>query len=115
MKPTGVPYPTLGTRVSSLSERSVMTEESSPEALAGARTEYAITISGELAVVPHEDVSFEEACSLAFPDVEDPEVQFKVTFENAAGQRSEGILRPGEIVKAKPTGTEFRVSHAGKS
>jgi hypothetical protein len=91
-----------------------MTEEAFTEATAS-HTEYALVINGELAVVPHEDVSFEEVCSIAFPDIEDPEVQYKVTYENAAGPHPEGILRPGEIVKAKPTGTEFHVSHAGKS
>jgi len=92
-----------------------MTEQAShPDAVAP-HTEYAIVINGELAVVPHENVSFEEVCSIAFPDVDDPEIRYKVTYENAAGAHAEGILRPGEIVKAKPTGTEFHVSHAGKS
>jgi len=91
-----------------------MTEEASTQA-ATSHTEYALVIAGELAVVPHEDVSFEEVCSIAFPDVDDPEVRYKVTYENAAGPRPDGILRPGETVKAKPTGTEFHVSHAGKS
>ena len=91
-----------------------MTEEASADASAS-RTEYALVIDGELAIVPHEDVSFEEVCSIAFPDVKDPEVRYKVTYENAAGPRPEGILRPGEAVKANPTGTEFHVSHAGKS
>jgi hypothetical protein len=38
-----------------------------------------------------------------------------VAYSNAAGAHHEGFLRPGETVKAKPTGTEFHVSNAGKS
>jgi hypothetical protein len=92
-----------------------MTEPASHPDSAAPHTEFAIVIDGELAVVPHADVSFEEVCSIAFPDVDDPEVQYKVTYENAAGPHPEGILRPDETVKAKPTGTGFHVSHAGKS
>ena len=92
-----------------------MTEEASHPDTAAPHTEYALVIDGELAVVPHEDVSFEEVCSIAFPDVEDPEVRYQVAYSNAAGPHPEGFLRPGETVKAKPTGTEFHVSHAGKS
>lgn len=78
-------------------------------------TEYAIVINGELAVVPHKEVSYEEVVSIAYPAPPDPNTTFVVSYTHAAGPKHEGLLVRGQVVEAKTTGTEFDVSPAGKS
>lgn len=78
-------------------------------------TEYAIVINGELAVVPHDQVSYTEVVAIAYPVPPSPETTFRVTFRNAKAPRHEGILVDGEVVTVKTTGTKFSVSPSGKS
>jgi hypothetical protein len=80
--------------------------------------EFAIVINGELALVPHEAVSYEEVVSIAFPVPPEPghcQTTYTVAYSHAASQPHEGFLAPGKIVEAKQTGTEFDVSPTGKS
>jgi len=86
------------------------TPESQPD-----ETEYAIVINGELAVVPHKEVSYEEAVSIAYPVPPDPNTTFIVSYAHAAGPKHEGLLVRGQVIDVETTGTEFDVSPAGKS
>jgi hypothetical protein len=79
------------------------------------RTEYAIVINGELAVVPHDEVSYTEVVAIAYPVPPTPDTTYRVTFRNAKEPRHEGILVEGEVVEVKETGTKFNVSPTGKS
>jgi len=77
-------------------------------------TEYAIVVNGELAVVPHREVSYEEAVTIAYPEP-DPNTTYTVTYSHAASAPHEGFLVPGAVVEVKKAGTEFDVSPTGKS
>ena len=80
-----------------------------------AHTEYAIVINGELAVVPHETVSYAEVVAIAYPVPPSPQTVFTVSYEHAEGPRHEGILVEGETVEVKKEGTTFDVVPTGKS
>lgn len=77
-------------------------------------TEYAIVVNGELAVVPHREVSYEEAVAIAYPEP-DPSTTYTVAYGHAASKPHEGFLVPGKVVEVKKAGTEFDVSPTGKS
>ncbi len=78
-------------------------------------TEYAIVINGELAVVPHQTVSFTEVVAIAYPVPPSPQTVFTVSYEHAEGPRHEGLLVDGQAVTVKKDGTTFDVVIAGKS
>jgi Multiubiquitin len=78
-------------------------------------TEYAIVINGELAVVPHDVVSYAEVVAIAYPVPPGPDTTYTVTFRKAKGPRHEGILVEGETVEVKKEGTTFDVVPTGKS
>ncbi len=78
-------------------------------------TEFSIVINGELAVLPHREVSYTEVVAIAYPVPPSPETTYRVTFRNAMEPRHEGILVDGEIVEVKEAGTKFNVSATGKS
>jgi Multiubiquitin len=80
-----------------------------------AHTEYAIVINGELAVVPHQTVSFTEVVAIAYPVPPSPQTVFTVCYEHAEGPRHEGLLVDGQAVKVQKDGTTFDVVIAGKS
>jgi hypothetical protein len=80
-----------------------------------ARAEYAIVINGELAVVPHQTVSYTEVVAIAYPEPPSPQAVFTVTYEHAEGPRHEGLLVDGQAVQVKKDGTTFDVVIAGKS
>lgn len=80
-----------------------------------AHTEYAIVINGELAVVPHQTVSFTEVVAIAYPVPPSPQTVFTVSYEHAEGPRHEGLLVEGQTVTVKKDGTTFDVVIAGKS
>lgn len=82
---------------------------------ATAPTEYAIVINGELAVVPHQTVSFTEVVAIAYPVPPSPQTVFTVSYEHAEGPRHEGLLVDGQAVTVKKDGTTFDVVIAGKS
>jgi hypothetical protein len=92
-----------------------MSSEEQPAASGANETEYAIVINGELAVVPHKEVSYEEAVSIAYPVPPDPNTTFTVSYAHAVGPRHEGLLVRGQVIEVKTTGTEFDVSPTGKS
>lgn len=77
--------------------------------------EYAIVINGELAVVPHEVVSYTEVSAIAYPEQTDPNATYTVTFRKAQGPRHEGVLVEGQTVKVKHKGTVFNVTATNKS
>jgi hypothetical protein len=77
-------------------------------------TEYAIVINGELAVVPHKQVSYEEAVAIAYPVPPSPETRYTVTYRKAE-KPHEGSLAPGQTVEVKKDGTIFNVKATGKS
>ena len=78
-------------------------------------TEFAIVINGELAVVPHETMSYAEVVSIAFPVPPGPDTTYTVTFRKAKSPRHEGILVEGETVEVRKEGTTFDVVPTGKS
>jgi len=78
-------------------------------------TDFAIVINGELAVVPHETVSYAEVVAIAYPVPPGPDTTYTVTFRNAKGPRHEGILVEGETVEVRKEGTTFDVVPTGKS
>ncbi len=89
------------------------TETHDPDS--SAHTEYAIVINGELAVVPHQTVSFTEVVAIAYPVPPSPQTVFTVSYEHAEGPRHEGLLVDGQAVTVKKDGTTFDVVIAGKS
>jgi len=78
-------------------------------------TEFAIVINGELAVVPHETVSYAEVVAIAYPLAPGPDTTYTVTFRKAKAPRPEGILVEGESVEVRKEGTSFDVVPTGKS
>ncbi len=78
-------------------------------------TEYAIVINGELAVVPHQTVSYAEAVAIAFPVDPTPGAVYSVTYRKAKEPKHDGVLVAGETVRVKKEGTIFNVVIAGKS
>jgi hypothetical protein len=93
-----------------------MSETAVDERDAGSRgTEFAIVINGELAVVPHETVSYAEVVAIAYPVPPGPDTTYTVTFRKAKEPRHEGILIEGETVEVKKEGTTFDVVPTGKS
>lgn len=77
--------------------------------------EYVIVINGELAVVPHEVVSYTEVVAIAYPEQSDPNTTYTVTFRQAQGPRHEGVLVEGQTVTVKHKGTIFNVTATNKS
>lgn len=77
--------------------------------------EYAIVINGELAVVPHEVVSYTEVVAIAYPEQPDPNTIYTVTFRKAQGPRHEGVLVQGQTVTVMHKGTVFNVTATNKS
>ena len=81
----------------------------------GKDKEYAIVINGELAVVPHEVVSYTEVVAIAYPAQSDPNTTYTVTFRKAQGPRHEGVLVEAQTVTVKHKGTVFNVTATNKS
>jgi hypothetical protein len=77
--------------------------------------EYAIVINGELAVVPHQEVSYTEVVAIAYPVPPSPDATFTVTYRKVRGPKHEGILVAGEVVVVKKEGSRFDVTLTGKS
>jgi hypothetical protein len=77
--------------------------------------EYEIVINGELAVVPHEIVSYIEVVAIAYPEQPNPNTTYTVTFRKAQEPRREGVLVEGQTVTVKHQGTVFNVSATNKS
>ena len=77
--------------------------------------EFAIVINGELAVVPHREVSYIEAVAIAFPTQATGDITYTVTYRKAKGAHHEGILVDGQFVEVRKEGTIFNVTPTGKS
>jgi hypothetical protein len=77
--------------------------------------EFAFVINGEVAVVPHETVSYTEIVAIAYPVPPTPDTTFTVSFRKAKGPRHEGLLVEGQTVEVKKEGTIFNVAPTGKS
>lgn len=92
-----------------------MTETSTETGQARQEHEFAIVINGELAVVPHETVSYTEVVAIAYPVPPTPDTTFTVSFRKAKGPRHEGLLVEGQTVEVKTAGTIFNVAPTGKS
>ena len=80
-----------------------------------AETEYSMTVNGSLVVVPHDEVSYEEVTSIAFPVPPVPDAKYHVLYDHAKAPQEKGKLKKGEVVTIKKDGTEFDVSPTGKS
>jgi hypothetical protein len=81
----------------------------------GSETEYSMVVNGSLVVVPHDEVSYEEVTSIAYPVPPAPDMKFHVVYDHAKAPDSKGILKKGGVVTIKKDGTEFDVSPTGKS
>jgi Multiubiquitin len=81
----------------------------------GKDKEYAIVINGELAVVPHDVVSYTEVVAIAYPEQSDSNTTYTVTFRKAQGPRHEGVLVEGQTVTVKHEGTVFNATATNKS
>ena len=78
------------------------------------KDEFEIVIDGELAVVPHEQVSYTEVVAIAYPVPPTADTLFTVTYRKAKQPR-EGELVEGQTVLVKKKGTVFDVTPTGKS
>ncbi|WIB67576.1 multiubiquitin domain-containing protein [Curtobacterium sp. MCBD17_035] len=78
-------------------------------------TEFAIVINGELAVVPNQRVSFEEAVAIAFPVPPSPETTFTVVFRKAKSNPHNGNLAEHQTIEVRKEGTSFDVYPTGRS
>jgi hypothetical protein len=79
------------------------------------KTEYSMAVNGSLVVVPHDEVSYTEVTSIAYPVPPRPDAKFHVVYDNAKAPQPSGILKPGGVVTIKEDGTTFDVSPTGKS
>ena len=77
------------------------------------KDEYEIVINGQLAIVPHEEVSYTEIVSIAYPAVPSADTIFTVTYREAKDPQR-GELVEGEVVLVKKKGTIFDVMATSK-
>lgn len=74
-----------------------------------------IIVNGEPHQVSKDEITYNEVVTLAFPDFpHHPERTYAVTYERGHGNKPQGILSPGGIVKVKE-GMIFYVKHTGQS
>jgi len=63
----------------------------------------------------NDDISFAQVVMLEVPDyAQHPEITYAVKYKNGHGNKPEGILSPGQSVKAKDN-MVFSVSETGQS
>lgn len=78
-------------------------------------TEVTIVVNTRDVTVAKGELSFEDLVAIAFPDVPNgPNVLITITYRRGHGDKPEGALLPGEIVKVKD-GMKFVVSATDKS
>lgn len=76
----------------------------------------AIVVNGQLKQVPSREVSWVEVVELAFPgDRTNPDLQFIVTYEEAAEQKDDGTLGDTNSVRVREKGTVFHVKKHRRS
>ncbi|MCU1508885.1 MAG: hypothetical protein JWQ12_1150 [Glaciihabitans sp.] len=78
------------------------------------KDEYEIVINGELAIVPHEEVSYTEVVSIAYPVEPSAETFFTVTYRKAKEPQL-GELVEGRVVLVEKKGTIFDVTATAKT
>lgn len=79
----------------------------------GKEKDYVLVVNGERHVVHDEDVTFEQAVTLAFPS-QSSSPDFTVTFRGAQKPK-EGSLKPGGSARIKKEGAIFNVTPTTKS
>lgn len=77
--------------------------------------EVAFVINGELAVVPHEQVSFAEIVSIAYPVPPADGTTFTAVYRKAKSTPHSGNLAEGDVIVVRKEGTEFDVYATGRS
>jgi hypothetical protein len=90
-------------------------KELAMEAAVKQKSEFAIIINGELAVVPRETVSFEEVVAIAYPVPPTEETTFTVVFRKAKSKPHNGNLAERQTVEVRKEGTVFDVYPTGRS
>lgn len=74
-----------------------------------------IIVNGTPHEWPKDEITYAEVVTLEVPDyAQHPEITYSVKYKNGHGHKPEGILAPGESVKAKD-GMIFSVSETGQS
>ena len=74
-----------------------------------------IVVEGTQHEWPKGEISYAEVVTLEFPDYpQHPEITYSVTYKRGHGNKPEGVLAPGGVVKVKD-GMIFNVSKTGQS
>lgn len=74
-----------------------------------------IVVNGTPHEVEKDEISYNEVVTLGFPDFpQHPERIYSVTYQRGHGDKPEGILSPGAMVKVKD-GMTFKIKHTGES
>lgn len=75
---------------------------------------FTIIVNGREKTVTGKEISFDAVVRLAYPPPHDPNMMFTVTYRRGEGNKPEGTLVEGELVKVKE-GMVFNVSATNKS
>ena len=79
------------------------------------RTKLQIAVNGRRRIVSSRYLTFDEVVHLAFdPPPSGPYIEFDVTYRNAVGRPSDGVLAPGQRIEIQE-GTVFNVTATDKS
>lgn len=81
----------------------------------GPKPPFIIFVNSREESVNDERVTFEQVVQLAFPGPHGPNIEFSMTYRNAASKPTAGELGPGGSVEAKKHGTIFNVTKTDKS
>jgi Multiubiquitin len=77
---------------------------------------FTVIVNGRQKEISHQHVTFEQAIKLAFDPVPTgPNVVFTVTYRNAEKPTEGSLVKGGEPVLVKVSGTIFDVQHSNKS
>lgn len=89
-------------------------EEHKNEA-SGRNKEFTIVVNGREKVVTYKEISFIQVIELAFNVTSiDPNIVYTVTYKRGEGNKPDGIMVSGDIVKVK-NGMIFNVTPTNKS
>jgi len=79
------------------------------------KKEVTIIVNGEPFEVEKDEATYNEVVIMGFPDfLQHPERTYSVTYERGIGNKPEGILSVGGVVKVKNE-MRFYVKHTGES
>lgn len=74
-----------------------------------------IVVNGQAKTWNKEEITFDEVIILAFGKIDpNPNIEYTVTYKNAAGDKLKGTMVKGDIVKIK-NGTIFNATATDKS